>query len=83
MASSPAAVGCSGALSFGPCTNDSALHSVCPENDGWTEVTDFSGLSDKMGRPQALMMNRGEEEMNLAVTRSAGTTTVVMVTVRK
>lgn len=50
--------------------------------EGWTEVVDYSKLPQEMGRPQALMLNRGSEQMNLAVTRTAGTTTVVMVTVR-
>jgi hypothetical protein len=51
--------------------------------EGWTEVTDFSKLPKGMENPQALMMNRGDDELNLAVTRSAGMSTVVMVTVHK
>src|SRR5713226_3902249 len=34
MASSPAAFGCSGAGSDGPCTHGSAVHSSCPVNRG-------------------------------------------------
>jgi hypothetical protein len=52
--------------------------------EGWTEASDLSTLpAGPGGPPQALLMNRGGEEMNIAVTRSGGTTTVVMVTVRK
>jgi hypothetical protein len=52
-------------------------------SEGWTEAADLSTLPGMMGHPQALLMNRGSEEMNLAVTRSGETTTIVMVTVRK
>ena len=50
---------------------------------GWTDVTNLSTLPEELGRPQALLMNRGEDELNLAVTRSGGMSTVVMVTVRR
>lgn len=51
--------------------------------DGWTEVADFSKLPAEISRPQALLMNRGDDEINLAVTRSGEKTTVVMVMVHR
>ena len=50
---------------------------------GWTEIADFSKLPIELRTSQALMMSRGDDELNLSATRSGGITTVVMVQVHK
>jgi hypothetical protein len=50
-------------------------------DSGWVEVSRPKYESQTWMPPQALLMNRGSDELNLAVDRSGNTSTVVIVTV--
>ncbi|GEM_PF-1727108 len=52
------------------------------QRQGWSEVSDMAtgALPQQWQNPQAFLMNRNGDELNLAVDRSAGTSTVVIVT---